>query len=282
MPTTTSSAGSREPSASSTAPGSTAATPVPQRSAIPASAYQAAIARPTSVGSAPGTGAGPASTTVTSQPACRAAVATSAPIQPAPTSTRRSPGRSRARSASASSRVCSRWARSAPGRTRGSEPVAISSASYRTSPASVCRVPAVPGPGVSPVARRPVSSSTSSCPKSRSRAVLSVLPSRTSLESGGRSYGACGSSPTSVIRPSQPSRRSTAAHCAPASPAPTTTTRSVCPVPLSSATPVTVLSPVVGPPTQDCPGPGPSQAPSALRPPGVKVGAPSREPGGPG
>ncbi len=124
MPTTTSSAASRVPSASSTSAGPTAETSAPQRRSTPAARYQAPITSPITAGSAPGSGAGPASTTVTSQPSARATVAVSAPIQPAPTRTILAPGRSTARRASASSTVRSRWARSAPGSAVGVAPVA--------------------------------------------------------------------------------------------------------------------------------------------------------------
>ena len=70
----------------------------------------------TSAGSAPASGRSAASTTVTSQPACRAAVANSAPIQPAPTTTTCCRASSTGRSAAASSSVRSRWT---PGQARG-------------------------------------------------------------------------------------------------------------------------------------------------------------------
>jgi len=53
------------------------------------------------------------------------------------------------------------------------------------------------------------------------RPAAARLPTRSSFDSAGRSYGGCGSSPTTRIRPSYPSARSTSAQRAPARPAPT-------------------------------------------------------------
>src|SRR4051794_33317279 len=48
-----------------------------------------------------------------------------------------------------------------------------------------------------------------------------LSPRRYSFDSGGRSYGTCGSRPTRRIEPSAPRRRSVAAQCAAAMPPPT-------------------------------------------------------------
>ena len=78
---------------------------------------------------APASGAVPASTTVTWQPLLAAAVASSAPLQPAPMIASRSPGRSTARSARASSSDRRNRCRPGPGSAIGRAPVAITSRS---------------------------------------------------------------------------------------------------------------------------------------------------------
>ena len=104
---TISSAAIHPPSARASPPGCTASTAVATRRSTPAAAYQRAVWAPAGAPIAAASGAGPASTTVTWLPCATAAVASSAPIQPAPTMASRSAfrgaGRSRSRSASASS-----------------------------------------------------------------------------------------------------------------------------------------------------------------------------------
>ncbi len=64
-----------------------------------------------------------------------------------------------------------------------------------------------------------------SASKSTSKAEPSALPSRTALDSGGRSYGWWGSAPIRVTVPVKPCSRRATAVCTPAMPAPATTTR---------------------------------------------------------
>ena len=66
--------------------------------------------------------------------------------------------------------------------------------------------------------------------RSRGNAVrcAGIRPSSTCLDSGGRSYGSKGSSPTRVSDPAKPSSRSFSAARNPASDAPTITTRPAC------------------------------------------------------
>src|ERR1700734_1034052 len=84
---TTSSAGIQSPPRRARPPSSTDSTSTEVRSSIPAAAYHGTVRPPTSAPIAAASGAGPPSTTVTWQPRAAAAVASSAPIQPAPTTT---------------------------------------------------------------------------------------------------------------------------------------------------------------------------------------------------
>ncbi len=200
MPTTTAPAGSREPSSRTTTwpgspgspgspgpPVSTRSTRAWVRSTAPESAYQPVIGAATSAGSAPARGRSAASTTVTAQPASRAAVANSAPIQPAPTTTMSCCRASTGRSRSASSRVrsrCTPGTPSAPGSRIGSAPVARTRRSYGTGPSEVSRTCAR---GRTPRASQPSRSVIPRASKSTSKAEPSAVPSRTALDSGGRS-----------------------------------------------------------------------------------------------
>src|ERR1022692_2002467 len=89
---TISSAASQPSPVSARPPGCTDSTAWPSSSSTPASAYHGAVSAPVSAPSAAASGAGPASTTVTWQPRAYAAVASSAPIQPAPTMGSLNPG----------------------------------------------------------------------------------------------------------------------------------------------------------------------------------------------
>ena len=137
-----------------------------------------------------------ASTTVTSTPRATASVATSAPIQPAPTSTNRVPGRSDDRSRRASSAVRSVSAVESPGSRRGAAPVASTIASASMTPSSV-----VTRPASTDSARVDSRRSTSSAAQSASSVVSSVWPRSSSFVSGGRSYGSIPSPPRRVSGP---------------------------------------------------------------------------------
>ena len=111
------------------------------------------------------------------------------------------------------------------GNVRGAAPVA-SSAPSNGSDSSPSRVRSRPAAS-SAVARTPRRSSTSSSSYGVRRNASSWgphSPASSCFDSGGRSYGRCGSAPTSTIRPSNPSRRSVSVARSPASEAPTTTT----------------------------------------------------------
>src|SRR5581483_8682422 len=169
------------------------------------------------------------STTVTSRPRPRSDAATSLPMNPAPTTTAFAARFAAAliRSASAAVLSSSTPGRSTPGRgsLRLRQPVAISAASN-----------AIRSPSARTTTRSAVSTRSTRVPNRVSTSFSSqnaggrIQPRskgcssrRYSLESGGRSYGGRGSSPTSTSRPSNPSERSVAAAVAPARLAPTTT-----------------------------------------------------------
>ena len=132
MPTTTTSASTTEPSPRRTpvtrpSP-SKPATVTPQRRSTPWSWWRAAQAAPISAGKARASGAGSASSMVTSTPRNRAEAATSAPMKPAPTTQTRDAASSSARRARQSASVRSTWtpARpSVPAILRGVAPVAM-------------------------------------------------------------------------------------------------------------------------------------------------------------
>src|SRR5262249_45377524 len=90
---TPSSAASQPPPGNAMPPCSTDSTGWPSRRPTPAAEYQGTVRDPASAPSAPASGAGAASSTVTSQPFLAALVASLAPIQPAPTTASLSPGR---------------------------------------------------------------------------------------------------------------------------------------------------------------------------------------------
>ena len=210
---------------------SIASTATPSRRSIPLRRWSSAQRSPISSPSTRPSGTGSASTSVTSAPRPRAVAATSEPMKPAPTTTRRAPCRSASRIARPSSSVRSvcRPSRSgAAGSVRGRAPVAMMSPSNGTAapPASST----VRAWRSSPVARSPSRSSTSSARSSSTllscRRSGSHSPASSCLESGGRSYGACASSPISTIGPAWPSRRRLSTARCPARDAPTTAMRS--------------------------------------------------------
>ena len=193
---TTSSAASQPPPARARPPGCTDSTGWRSRSSTPAASYHPAVCAPTSAPTAAASGAAAASSTITRQPRAAAAVASSAPIQPAPTIASRSPGRRRARSASASSRVRRNRCGPGPGRATGSAPVASTSRSNSCSPRSVRSRPLSRPTAFSP-SRRP----TPSVARSSRSVVSSSSPAISRLDSGGRSYGGRVSAPTRVTAP---------------------------------------------------------------------------------
>ena len=166
-------------------------------------------------------GAGAYSTTVTWAPAATAAVASSAPISPAPAIASRSPGRSSARSASASSSVRRVRCAPGPGSRTGSDPVASTSASNGYAPPVAVRST----PSSSAQAASPSRAVIPSAPGSNGSDVSSMTPAITFLDSGGRSYGGLVSAPISVISPPNPRSLSCSTVRRPARPAPATTTR---------------------------------------------------------
>ncbi|HEU4461580.1 MAG TPA: hypothetical protein VFR75_03190 [Solirubrobacterales bacterium] len=93
----------------------------------PSSSCSSANQRPSRAPTIGPSGAGSASTTVTSTPSFRAVAATSWPMKPAPTITSRDPGTSSRRSCRRSASVRSSWtlAPARNGSRRGSPPVAI-------------------------------------------------------------------------------------------------------------------------------------------------------------
>ena len=173
---------------------------------------------------ASGTGAG--SSRVTSQPRPRATAAASAPRNPAPTTTRRRPGPSRSRRARASSRVRSTCA---PGRRAGAGDAPRWPRSARRTDTCV----AVGEQHRARVERRGRSRRRRVADPGRARrgrparaapaGRAPTPPASICLDNGGRSYGACGSSPTRVSGPRSPRRRSVSAAASPAAEAPTTT-----------------------------------------------------------
>ena len=230
--TSTTSAGHRRPSASRHRRKGPATAGLPVTSRTPAAAYQGVVSAPTALPRATVSGAAAASTTVTSTPAAAATPATSAPIQPAPMTTSRAPGavaragRRRRRPCAGSRRRPSRAGgrrgprRRSRRRPRGGHP-------RRSRRARRCAAP--PGP-VAGVPRRTSSASADTSTPSSSVSHAGSLRSSRCLDSGGRSYGARPSAPMRVRCPSKPCCRSAAAVCAPARPAPTTTTeRTACP-----------------------------------------------------
>ena len=178
-----------------------------------------------------------ASISVALMPRATAEEATSWPIRPAPTIAMCSLVASACSSRIASSSVRRTWTFSRPasaGIITGFAPVAISSRSKREvveagDAACPCaarrrgRRARRPAAGSGPAARRP----------------------GTALDSGGRSYGACGSAPNIVIGPSWPFARSASAQRCAARPAPTRTilmrslpsSRARCGAPASSCEP---------------------------------------------
>ncbi len=146
-------------------------------------------------------------------------MASSAPIQPAPTMASRVPGVSSLRSSRASSRVRSRCWVPSPGRATGLAPVASTRASKAIPPPSVTSTPSP-----RPVARRASSARTPSPSRSARSVVSSSSPVISFLDSGGRSYGGWASAPTRVISPAKPRPRSSSMVRRPARPAPATTT----------------------------------------------------------
>src|SRR5437870_10071114 len=169
------------------------------------------------------------STIVTSTPSWRSEAATSAPMNPIPTTTALLAPRARSRIASASAirRSCSTPSRSAPGTssTRFRTPVATRAASNGMLPPS--RKVTAPARGSirwTIVSRRTSISWSSHHPSGRTNSSSAgSSPRRYALDNPGRSYGACGSSPIMIRRPSNPDRRSVAAAVAPVSEAPTIT-----------------------------------------------------------
>ncbi|CAB4995572.1 unannotated protein [freshwater metagenome] len=209
---------------------SSVSTPTPRRRSTSCSRCRSAIRWPMSGPSTRPSGTGSASTIVTSMPRPRAVAATSAPMNPAPmTTTLRGAASNAERNARASSMVrnVKTPARpSVPGNRRGVDPVAMSNPSTTDDvPSSRLRVR---DDRSNASARTPSFSSrprpsSASPPMSESRP-SSQPPARNCFDSGGRSYGAWGSSPMSVIGPSNPSRRNVSAARMPASDAPTMVT----------------------------------------------------------
>ena len=149
----------------------------------------------------------PRSATVTARPSSRQTEATSEPMNPAPTtSTRPGPAASACRSRAASSRVRSvntpsSAASAGLNQGRARTPVAISSRSYAD---LARRRPGAPAWSArsSPVAATPSRQSASTRPQARQLVwSAGTHPCSTCLDSGGRSYGSCGSSPMMVRRP---------------------------------------------------------------------------------
>ena len=250
MPTTAASAETLEPSASSTpTPGPVESlnpvifTPV-RRSTPPSTSRRPAIA-PTSGPSARARTTGRPSSTVTATPSCWAALATSAPMKPPPTTSSDSICVRVARRARASSSVRSVWTEAGcPGSVRATRPVAIttaspcnvapseSSSSWPEVAAGLQPVPPPPGRSATaaiPRWTRTPRSSSSSSPASAVRSG-SQSPVRICLDSGGRSYGACCSAPTRLIRPWYPAERSCSTVRRPPRPAPMIITCSGWPV----------------------------------------------------
>jgi hypothetical protein len=180
--------------------------------------------------SAPTNGALDRSATVTSSPRSRHTDAISEPMNPAPTiSTRFGRAFKAACNSPASSLVRSvkrpfSLASSGLNHARDRTPVAISNLSYGT---------------LSPLASitswlsrsRPVAATprrqSASIARIRGSLVLpaGTHPLRTCLDSGGRSYGSCTSSPMMVSEPVKPSSRNASAARSPAREAPTMTIR---------------------------------------------------------
>ncbi|CAM5522222.1 hypothetical protein STENM223S_07470 [Streptomyces tendae] len=226
MPTTTAPAGSRVPSSRSTAPGSTRATRAWVRSVAPASAYQAVIGAATSAGSTPRQR--PFVGLHDGDPAVRLAGGG---------------GELRADPARAHDHDVVPRGEHRPqpfGVVQGAQQVHAGDAVRAGQPhrfgaggedEGVVRDGARPevsrtwSPGRTPRASQPSRRVMPSASKSRSKAEPSAVPSRTALDSGGRSYGWWGSAPIRVTSPAKPRSRSAAAVCTPAMPAPTTTTR---------------------------------------------------------
>ena len=182
----------------------------PQRTGTPLSVCNCVTARPISAPRPRISGAGAPSSTTTSLPNMRAVAATSRPIKPAPMMvTRRLPASIRARSDNASSSVrnskidsCSSWL----GRRRVAAPVASTTASYDTTELSrKVTVLSVTERADAATPRRSCNCNFSSS-SGRTRAMRSGShsPDRTFFDSGGRSYGVCGSAPIKVMSPSKP------------------------------------------------------------------------------
>src|SRR5437870_8069313 len=169
------------------------------------------------------------STIVTSTPSWRSEAATSAPMNPIPTTTALLAPRARSRIESASGilRSCSTPSRSAPGtsRTRFRTPVATRAESNGRLPPARNVTVISRGSTRSTVASSRISIPCSSHhPGGRTKSSSAGSSARRyALDSPGRSYGACGSSPSMIRRPSNPDPRSVAAAVAAVSDAPTIT-----------------------------------------------------------
>ena len=211
MPTSTWSQRRRRPSASvsdSTRPLPAArATSAPVMTVTPCRRCRPANHSPIVGPSSASIGARAASTIVVSAPALTAAAATSCPMKPPPTITRRLPSRSTGRSAWASSTVRNAETLSNPSRSgsvRGRLPVAIRSRRYRSDvPLERATARAA---GSRPSAATPTSRSIS-CSSyhtlGRNETPWSAPSlSSSAFDSGGRSYGRCGSAQIMRIGPS--------------------------------------------------------------------------------
>ena len=160
----------------------------PTRRSTPASAYSRAASAPTAGPSAAAAGTGSASSTVTAIPRARAALATSAPMNPAPTMSSDPIRSSVARNASESSTVrsvctCAGWS----GSRRATSPVATTTASpYSVDPSDSSTSPGRRATAANPRCARTPSSSSWSRVRRMARPG-SHSPVRTCLDSGGRS-----------------------------------------------------------------------------------------------
>ena len=187
-----------------------------------------------STGPSPRTsGAGSASSTVTSRPRTRHVAATSEPMNPAPTTTTRGPaverGAERERVVERAQHEDARRGRACPAAVRGVAPggedeaverralVAAVEGSTRSAGADVERRPPARRAAGRGRARRS-GGRRSASPVGFDLAGEQLLRERRAV------VGRCGSAPTSTIRPSYPSRRSVSVARSPASEAPTTTT----------------------------------------------------------
>ena len=186
---------------------------------------RSASTSPTGSGNTRASGRGSTSITVVSHPNATAVLATSSPMKPAPTTATLAPGFS-----DSFNNVVQR----SPAQQRRPIP-ATCGATLRL---AITRPRRTPGARrhPTPLHRRPHRGLTAATPSRRSKSTpsstrnqtrsMSHVPARYCFESGGRSYGRCGSSPRRISSPPKPSRRSVSAARRPANPAPTTTIRS--------------------------------------------------------